>query len=292
MLANEKCLKCLFEKNMANAKKFGMDKKDAFAKKIKALLNKYGDKMSAPYLQSQIDRMYGEVFGEKRDFTEIKNKYNKFMLEKEGIIKNRIFESQDIIEACIKFVCAGNYIDFGAVDCVEESILEALFEKAQTEVIDSHRVEKFKNELKNAQKLVYLTDNCGEIVVDKIFIQAIKQMFPHLAVTAIVRGGDTLNDATMTDAIKIGLTELVETIDNGTDIPGTVMDEISKEAMQKIKNADIIISKGQGNFETMYGEGFNTYFMFLCKCEMFVERFGLKQFSSVFANEKDIIIKK
>jgi uncharacterized protein with ATP-grasp and redox domains len=69
------------------------------------------------------------------------------------------------------------------------------------------------------------------------------------------------------------------------------MEEISEEAKKAILEADVIISKGQGNFETMFGEGLNTYFIFMCKCEMFVERFGLTQFSSVFKNEKDIVIK-
>ncbi len=292
MLANEKCLKCLLEKNMANAKQFDITKREIFAKEINALLSEYGDKKSAPYLQAKIDGLYEKVFLQKRDFTQIKEKYNRFMLEKENVIKEYIFNSTDIIGACIKFVCAGNYIDFAAVDYIDDSILDALFEKAQTEKIDLKRLDNFKKELKNAENLVYLTDNCGEIVVDKIFIEAIKRLYPQIMLTVIVRGGDALNDATIIDAQGVGLTDIAHTIGNGTDIPGTVMDEISEEAMQEIKKADIIISKGQGNFETMYGEGFNTYFMFLCKCEMFVERFGLTRFSSVFANEKDIVIKK
>ncbi len=292
MLANEKCLKCLLEKNMANAQKFDIKKREEFAEKINALLSEYGDKKSAPYLQSKIDGLYERIFLQKCDFAQIKEKYNRFMLGKEPIIKRHIFDSDDIIGACIKFVCAGNYIDFAAVDRVDDSVLNALFEKAQSEEIDSERLKKFKTELENANSLVYLTDNCGEIVVDKIFIEAIQKLYPQIEVTVIVRGGDALNDATIIDAQEVGLDRIVKTIGNGTDIPGTVMDEISEEALQAIKNADIIISKGQGNFETMFGEGFNTYFMFLCKCEMFVERFGLKQFASVFANEKDITIKK
>ena len=106
------------------------------------------------------------------------------------------------------------------------------------------------------------------------------------------RGADTLNDATIVDAKNVGLDTVVETISNGTSIPGTDMAEISSEAKKALLGADIIISKGQGNFETMFGEGLNTYFIFLCKCQMFVERFGLEQYSLIFANEKDITIKE
>ena len=288
MNASLKCKECLFNKNISNAKMFSKEQLTEFEIGVSELIKKFGDNKSAPYIQSRIDELYGKCFGKKRDFTDIKKKYNLYMLEKEEIIKQAIQESDDIISACIKFACAGNYIDFGVVDNVDSNILERIFEKAKNEELNPNSLLRFKNDLKNSKKIVYLTDNCGEIVLDKIFMEFLKKLYPQLTVTAVVRGGDTLNDATLSDAKMIGLKYVVDVISNGTAIPGTDIEEISEEAKKILYEADIIISKGQGNFETMFSEGFNTYFIFMCKCKMFVERFGLKQYSLVFANEKEI----
>ena len=116
-------------------------------------------------------------------------------------------------------------------------------------------------------------------------MKIIKTNFPHLNITAIVRGAPVFNDVTMNDAKEIGLDQIVNVIENGTDIPGTQLDMVSADARQAIAKANLIISKGQGNFETLYGCKKNIYYIFLCKCELFVGRFQLPQFSGVFANE-------
>ena len=289
---SKKCKECLVQKNISKAQVYGEKELSVFEKGVEALVRKYGDIKSAPYIQSKIDELYSECFGKKHDYTEVKNKYNSYMLERENFIREIIGKSEDIIASCIKFACAGNYIDFGTIDNVDENVFDKFLEKVNSEKLDSETLFKFKKDLKDATNLVYLIDNCGEIVLDKVFMEFLKKEYPSIKITAVVRGADTLNDATLVDAEKVGLSSNVKTISNGTAIPGTDMAEISDEAKKVLLDADIVISKGQGNFETMFGEGLNTYFIFLCKCEMFVERFGLKQYSLVFANEKDIIIKE
>lgn len=140
--------------------------------------------------------------------------------------------------------------------------------------------------------MVYLTDNCGEIVLDKILIRFIQEIYPKLKITVIVRGKNVINDATMEDAEEIGLTKQVRCIGNGNSAPGTVFRDLSEEAKQVLTNADVIISKGQGNFESMVGEGFNPYYIFLCKCELFVRRFGLQQYETVFVKEERLNMAK
>ena len=99
---------------------------------------------------------------------------------------------------------------------------------------------------------------------------------------------DVINDATIVDAKEVGLTDIVTCIGNGNGAPGTVLKLLSEEARTVLSGADLIISKGQGNFESLYGEGINPYFIFLCKCELFVRRFQLKQYESVFMKEERI----
>ena len=117
--------------------------------------------------------------------------------------------------------------------------------------------------------MVYLTDNCGEVVLDKMLVKLLKEMYPNLDITVIVRGEQILNDATMEDAVQIGMTDMVNVIGNGNNIAGTWLDAVSEQALKLIDQADVIIAKGQGNFETLYGCGKNIYYMFLCKCQLF-----------------------
>ena len=105
-----------------------------------------------------------------------------------------------------------------------------------------------------------------------------------------LRGKKILNDATMEDARMIGLTEIADVIDNGTEIAGTCLELIDIKAKECIEAADVIISKGQGNFETLNGCGLNIYYLFLCKCEWFVKRFGMEQFKGVFINDKNCFL--
>lgn len=173
---------------------------------------------------------------------------------------------------------------------MNEQTFEKLLKKAEHECISSEEYQAFRRDLERAGKLVYLTDNCGEIVLDKLFIRHIRENFPQLQITAIVRGEPVINDATLEDAREIGLTEIVPCIGNGNAAPGTVIKRLSQEAKEMLSAADIIISKGQGNFESLYGEGFNPYYLFLCKCELFVTRFGLARYESVFVREERIKI--
>ena len=143
-------------------------------------------------------------------------------------------------------------------------------------------------ELNSAKKLIFLTDNCGEIVLDKLLLETIVKVYPHLECTIIVRGEPVLNDATMEDALQVGIEACGKVIPNGTNIAGTYIPWISTEARQVMEEADMLISKGQGNFESLHGCGLNIYYLFLCKCQWFMERFGLPQYSGVFINEKDL----
>lgn len=292
MQANSMCISCLLSKQEKLIRPFADEsKKSDYLHQLLKLLYDYGQTASAPELAEQINILYKNIWGTEEDFTEIKHQYNQLLLKKEAELESRILSSHDPIQACIKYVCAANYIDFSAVANVNETTFEKLLEKAASETIDEKEYKLFKQDLKNANKLVYLTDNCGEIVLDKLFIKCLKRTYPELQINVIVRGSNTLNDATMEDSHEVGLADIVPCIGNGNAAPGTVLKRLNEDSLTLLKNADIIISKGQGNFESLYGENLNPYFLFLCKCELFVRRFGLEQYASVFKKEERIHIK-
>lgn len=286
MHAGSMCISCILSKEEKAVRQFSdEERKSEYMHRVLDILYKYALTESSPRLTERLGRLYEEFWGEARDYSDQKQKYNQLMLGMENKIEEQIQAASDPMKACIKYVCAANYIDFSAVDDVNENTLEELLAKASVQDIQEEEYARFRKDLGNAHRLVYLTDNCGEIVIDKLFIKQIKRNFPNLQLTAIVRGGDVINDATMQDAKEVGLTEVVTCIGNGNAAPGTIVTQLSGQAKEVLYSADIIISKGQGNFESLYGENLNPYYLFLCKCELFVNRFGLKQYQSVFVRE-------
>ena len=232
-----------------------------------------------------IVKLQAELFEKKQDYSELKSKFNQFVMEKVPFLKNEIEKAEDSFRRAIQYGIVGNYIDFAVMDHVDENQLEQLFIDASEYVLDEAVYQAMRQDVCNAKKIVYLLDNCGEIVIDKLILEVIKSMNPQAEITAIVRGEEAMNDATMEDAEQVGLNELVKVIGNGSDILGTCLKYISEEARTVIEEADVVLSKGQGNFETLLGYDKNIYYIFLCKCEMIAEMFGVPKFSPMLVKE-------
>ena len=180
---------------------------------------------------------------------------------------------------------AGNYIDYIALGEIDGDQLEQLLFQNGEKGLKPEVYDSFKADLSSAKNLVYITDNCGEIVVDKVLIQELKKFYPQVDVTVIVRGAGVANDASMEDAVQVGLSDEARVIGNGTRIAGTSLNRISREAKEIIGRADVIIAKGQGNYETLSGCGLNVYYLFLCKCDYFVKRFEGEYLQHMFIKE-------
>ncbi len=289
MHANAMCISCFISKQEKLIRHFAdEEKKSEYMHQLLGLLHEHGRSESSPWIAEKINCLYKDFWGSAENYTSVKQKYNRLLLDKEPEIRQSIQKSPDFIKECIKYVCAANYIDFSAVENVNEQTFTKLLEKAGSEIVSEEEYRKFRMDLEQAATVVYLTDNCGEIVLDKLFIEYIKEACPQLRITVVVRGENVINDATLDDAKEVGLTDMVSCIGNGNGAPGTVLKRLSEEAKQALSEADLIISKGQGNFEGLFGEGLNPYYFFLCKCELFVHRFRLTQYKSVFVKEERI----
>lgn len=242
----------------------------------------------APVIVRTINQIQKEMFGYNKDFTHVKSHFNELMLEKAPSVREKLNQSEDSLKLAIQYAMTGNYIDFGAMNNVDEEQLDQLLDQASGNHVDEKEYASLKVDIEKARSIVYLTDNCGEIVMDKLLIEEIKKQNPNAQITAIVRGKPVLNDATMEDAIQVGLTELVNVIGNGSEIAGTYLEEISEEAKNAIDCADVIFAKGQGNFETLRMCGKNIYYIFMCKCEMFAKRFQVPKYYGMLINDKNL----
>lgn len=289
MRAASMCIACLLGKQEKLIRDFdGEEKKARYMHEALEILYRYGQSESAPWLSEQLHALYAREWGGV-SYEAAKRKYNRLLLEKEAEIERAVRAGGDCLLAGLQYACAGNYIDFSAVENVSEQMLAKLLGEASEMQIPEAEYDGFRRDLAAARRLVYVTDNCGEIVLDKLLIRILKEQYPALAIHVLVRGREVGNDATVQDAQEVGLTELVPCVGNGTGTAGTVLKNLSEEARGLLLDADVILAKGQGNFETMFGEGLNPYYLFLCKCELFVRRFGLKRFEPVFAKEERIL---
>lgn len=282
---NPQCITCLLNKHLTDfSKVFSLSQKTEYMQGILKIIADADISMSAPEIFEQIND-FKASFGKKEDFKEIKRYFNNLMLSFEKEIELQIESSDNPLKTAVKYAMAGNFIDFGAMDNIDQDKLQETLNKSQDIFISQDEFKKFESEISIAKNIVYLTDNCGEIVLDKLLIKRILKFNSNVEINVIVRGKPVLNDCTLEDANQVGLDELVTVIDNGTAIPGTVINKISKEAQSLVEKADLIISKGQGNFETLQYSGKNIYYLFLCKCKMFADRFGVDRLTGMFIKE-------
>ncbi len=243
----------------------------------------------APVLVQAIKQELQKRYQIQENFTEEEHYFNQMMLKIERTMLSSVQQSTDSLKLALQYSMTGNYIDFGSMNVVDEEYLKKLLETVEERPISPNTYNDMCDDLSRAKKILFITDNCGEIVLDKVLIKIIKEQYPNLEITVMVRGGETLNDATMKDAEEVEMTKLVNVIHNGNDIAGTCLSKLSEDALRYMDEAELIISKGQANFETLRGCGKNIYYIFLCKCDMFANRFGVEKYTGMFLNDKDYI---
>ena len=284
------CIGCILRRQEERIRElaFQEETKSAFMKELCALIADAPEDATTPVIVADIRVLIQKYFDITDSYETEKKHYNKLMLDSEDVLEQMIASADEPLKEALRLARIGNYIDFGALNEVNEKTLAELFAESENDTVDETEWAALKADLQKAKTLVYLTDNCGEIVADKLFIKEIQKVYPGLDVAVIVRGQDVLNDATMEDAKAVGLTEIVRVIGNGSAIAGNSLGYISAETEELIRTADVVISKGQGNFESLNGCGLNIYYLFLCKCDWFVRRFKMKRLAGILINDRNL----
>lgn len=232
--------------------------------------------MSMPpaYFTTFLHRKIRQLLG-KDPFKEIKSEYNQIALGLYHELKKRVYSSRDPLWTATRLAIAGNVIDFGIFTSVD---IIGTIEKALHGPITVDEYKSFKDSVEKNSEVFYLLDNAGEILFDRILIEVLTEMGKK--VKAVVKGHAVLNDSTIDDAKEVGLTDICEIIDNGSDCIGTILEFTSSEFNKNFKSADLIISKGQGNFETLYvpeiiSDRQDIFFLFQSKCDVVSKELGL-----------------
>ena len=272
---NATCYACHFRKNVETAQALGDEKTaTAFAQDLMRLYLEAPDHVASPWFGPGVTALFEKYYGLGEDrYVQEKLDSNRFVMERFETIQSLVRAQQDPVYAGLQFSILGNYLDFSALQGkVSFEELDGMLRMGLSMEVDRACYARFCADLERGKSLLYLTDNAGEIGFDRIFAQELHKKYPHLNITFCVRGAPALNDATRQDAEAVGIEFPV--IDNGNAIAGTQLDLLGQEAKEAFETADVILAKGMGNNETLYGCGYNVYYAFLVKCKFFQERFG------------------
>ena len=282
------CIQCTLRRNIELVSTLGSgEKTTAFTRALMDLILRTPADASSPSLGPGISDLLHDMYGIPLDrFREEKEQSNRFVLERLPAIRARVENRADPILAGLQFAILGNYLDFSALQGqVDFGKLDEMLDSALEMELDETAYRAFRRDLERGKRLLYLTDNAGEIGFDRILAEEIQKAYPNLSITFCVRGAVTVNDATREDARAVGLPFPV--IDNGNRVGGTDLNLLSDDARQALMDADVILAKGMGNTETMLGCGYNVYYAFLIKCPRFVERFDRPMLTPMFLREID-----
>lgn len=285
--ADTLCLQCYLKRNVEAARKLG-DEATAtrFAKELMAVLSQLPASKATVSAAPKVAEMFQRYYGLEADrYKEEKRQSNAFVLERMDWFRSMADSAADPVLAGLQMAILGNYLDFSALQGkVSFEKLEEMCRDALSITLDEAPLARLKADLSKAKSLLYITDNAGEIGLDRICAELLARAYPALAITFCVRGAPALNDATREDAALVGIPFPV--IDNGNDIPGTDLDLMGAEARTAFESADVIIAKGMANVETLYGCGRNIYYAFLVKCERFVNLFQKPLMTPMLVAEK------
>jgi uncharacterized protein with ATP-grasp and redox domains len=226
-----------------------------------------------PVMGRLIHRRLRELTGQTDPYRAAKQQANEFALRLYPDLKQLIINSSDPLTAAVRLAIAGNVIDLGVKTGLTESDIRSAIREAIEGHVDPDALEELRHTTESAGDILYLADNAGEIVFDRLLIE----QMPPGSVTLAVKAGPIIDDATREDAETAGLTDFVEVIDNGDDAPGTILDSCSPSFRRRFDAAELIVAKGQGNYETLSGNGDRrVFFLLKVKCAVIARDLGCK----------------
>lgn len=235
---------------------------------------------TAPSIGRDIHGIVKTLTGDNDPYYKAKQDSNTLALQLIPSLKGSIQDSLDPFETALRLAIAGNIIDYGQGDTIDEETIKNALSQCLTQPIERDSIENLKHELSQASNILYLADNAGEIVFDRLLIDELQ----HYPVRLAVRGKPIINDALREDAARAGIDTVIEVIDNGADIPGTIIEECSQEFRERFFESDLIIAKGQGNYETLSDSPKKIFFLLKVKCPVIARDIG--------CNVGDIVVKK
>ena len=237
------------------------------------------EKAIPPEIGREAYRIISEITGIRDPFADIKKENTQKALSLYPHLKERIALSEDRLEMAVRMSIAGNVIDFGAnADFDLDKDLDVLL--SQPMAVNDYRA--FCHVLKRVGKVLFIADNAGETVFDRLLIEEMGK-----PVVYVVREKPIINDAIRQDALDAGIDKVAEIVSSGTDAPGTILGLCSEHFLKIFRSADLIISKGQGNYEGISEDARPAFFLLKAKCAVIARDIGVKEGSLILMKAKN-----
>ena len=255
--------------------------KERILRQVLARLSNESFDNAPPFIGGDIQRIVRLLSGNNDPYLEIKKDSNTLAMKLMPSLKKLIKSSADPFETAVRMAIAGNIIDCGQGDHVGEEKIKKTISQCLDQPITKENFKDLKDEIGKASNILYLGDNAGEVFFDRLLIEELNG-YP---ITFVVRGAPTINDALKDDARIAGIDKLVAVIDNGSDVPGTILEECSEEFKRVFRDADLVIAKGQGNYETLNDEQKKIFFLLKVKCSLIAQDIGCQEGDIVIINK-------
>lgn len=282
-----KCLPCVVNQTIKVADMAGLNDKDELLKHVFACLSQ------ADYKTSTTPELIGEIFSLlKREtqnedpYLETRRKYNRMFLDREAAFEKEINEADDAFASAIRYAIIGNLINFNPIHNLLLSDIETYFDRLKQEPLEIDDSALLMCDIKQSDTILYLGDNCGEICLDKILLKQMKEHNPSCELYFATRGTPVVNDSVEADAYFVGIQNYATIISNGDGSLGTVLHRTSKEFQEIYRRADVVIAKGQANYECLSREKKNIYFLLMTKCDVIASDIGVPEMKMVCMKQR------
>jgi len=265
------CIPCFVRQSLDSVRMVTADEAihEQLLREVLRSLSEMDLRQSPPAMAQRIHRLIRELTGRNDPYRQAKERSTRIALDVYPDMKKRIERSADPLDTAVRLAIAGNVIDLGVNNHVGSEELREAIEDSLDAPFDAD-LTGFAEANSCARNILYLADNAGEIVFDGLLIE---QMSPE-KVAVVVKASPVINDATMADAEAAGLTELVEVVDNGSDAPGTILEDCGEAFRLRFDMADMVIAKGQGNYETLSDVNKDIFFILKAKCPVIARDLG------------------
>lgn len=267
MISDYRCFFCFARAfgKLLEKENITIEDKNCFTHDMAVLYSKEGDGFSAPVFSRKLHTILKQYTNNPHPYKDAKKQSNDLILGMYPDLKEQILQSENPYEKALRFAIAGNIIDFAVS---RDFDMQATIDKVLNSDFAIDHSQELKQAISNANTVLYLGDNSGEIVFDKLFIENL--MHPNLFYA--VRGAPVINDVTMDDAKYVGMENVADVVSNGYDAPSTILEHCSTEFRDVFERADVIISKGQGNLEGLLGKtNKEVYYLLMVKCDVIAE---------------------
>ena len=288
MKINEQCLACLVNQSVKTANLVGAENREELYKQIFSYMSTMDFSKTNPEIVGENYRLIKEHTGCTDPYRETKRYYNRLFLENSAAYEEKIHS----MEEAVKYAIIANIIDFNPVHSNVEADIERYFANTDSLEFAINDVDRLISDIKSATSVLYLGDNCGEICFDKILIKRIKERNPQCQIYFGVRGEAVVNDNTEEDASFVGMDKVASIISNGDYSLGTILARTSAEFQKIYRDADVVIAKGQANYESLSEENKNIYFLLMTKCKVIADDIGVKEKSLVCMKSKMMLTKQ